>query len=157
MDEPKTEVEQPSEKNDEFTEMKKLAEERLSQIKYLQADFDNYRKHFEKERKAIIALANEELMFSMLPVLDAFDAAAKAGQGAEALHKKLLSVLEKHGLIAIDTQGRRFNPAHHEALVSEKGDEDGVILEEFQKGYMLNGKVLRTSKVKISMKGDING
>jgi len=159
MGESKIEAEKPSEKNDEMEEVKKLAEERLSRIKYLQADFDNYRKHFEKEKKAMIALANEELVASMLPVLDAFDAALKPGkdEGLEMLRKKLLSVLEKHGLVAIDAAGKRFDPLFHEALASEKGGENGVILEEIQKGYMLNGKVLRTSKVKISVKGDVNG
>lgn len=143
----------------ELEEMKKIAGERLAQLKYMQADFDNYRKHFEKEKLAIITLANEELMASMLPVLDAFDGALKSrkDEGLEMLQKKLLSVLEKHGLVAMEVAGKRFDHALHEALSGEEGKEDGMILEEYQKGYMLNGKVLRTAKVKISTKGDVNG
>ena len=65
------------------------------------------------------------------------------------IHEDLFRVLEKQGLMLIKTEGK-FYPKFHEALAQEKGEEDGIILEEFKKGYLLNGKLLRASKVKIS-------
>ena len=135
----------------------KLAEERLNQLKYLQADFDNYRKQFEKEKEQIIKLANETLVKELIVVLDDFDAAIKISvegenrKGLLTLKKKFFDILVNQGLKEIEALGKRFNPVFHEVLCKElsKHDEDEVI-EEIQKGYTLKSKVIRTSKVKVS-------
>ncbi|MDI6721343.1 MAG: nucleotide exchange factor GrpE [Candidatus Aenigmarchaeota archaeon] len=141
----------------ESEEKAKLAEERLSQLRYLQADFDNYRKRFEKEKEDIIRLADESLISELLAVLDDLDAALQATEntkdkeGIILVQRKFFKILEDHGLKQIDTEGKKFDPYFHEALLREAcGKEDGMILEEFQKGYALKSKVIRTAKVKIA-------
>lgn len=141
----------------ELEEKTKLAEERLNQLKYLQADFDNYRKNFEKEKEKIIELANENLVKELLVVVDDFERALqsieneKDKEGLIMLHKKFFKVLENQGLKKIEAVGKKFDPYHHEALSKEKSDkEDGVVLEEIQPGYVLKSKVIRHSKVKVA-------
>ena len=139
----------------------KLAEERLNQLKYLQADFDNYRKQFEKEKEQIIKLANETLIKELIVILDDFDAAIKISaegehrEGLLTLKKKFFNILINQGLKQIKALGRRFDPEFHEVLCKElsKHNEDEII-EEIQKGYVLKSKVIRTSKVKVSRKED---
>jgi len=140
-----------------FEEMKILAEERLNSIKYLQADFDNYRKNFEKEKEKIIELANENLIRELIIVLDDFDAAIRLSdkeefrEGLVRLKKKFFDILAKHGLKEIEALGKKFNPEFHEVLCEElsKHNEEEVI-EEIQKGYLLKSKLIRASKVKIA-------
>jgi len=141
----------------ELNEKTKLAEERLNQLKYLQADFDNYRKNFEKEKEKIIELANENLIKELIIILDDFEIALqsieneKNKEGLSLLHKKFFKILESHGLKRIETLGKKFDPYYHEVIKKEKSDkEDGIILEEIQPGYMLKSKVIRHSKVKVA-------
>lgn len=141
----------------ELAEKTALAEERLNQIKYLQADFENYRKNLEREKENIIKLANENLMLELLPLFDDFENAIKQAkqerEGLEMLYRKFLKICEAHGLKQIDAVGKKFDSALHEAIEKEFSDkEEGLVLEEFQKGFMLNSKVIRPSKVKIAVK-----
>ncbi len=140
-------------------EKTKLAEDRLNQIKYLQADFDNYRKNFEKEKRSIIKLANENLIKELLVILDDFEKALKLienetnKEGLAMLHAKFFKILQSNGLKEIESLGKKFDPNFHEALYKEVCDkEDGCIIEELQKGFMLESKVIRPSKVKIAEK-----
>src|SRR3989338_9019463 len=106
----------------ELDEKTMLAEERLNQLKYLQADFDNYRKNFDKEKETIIKLANENLVKDFLPLMDDFEKALESSpdkQGLSLLYKKFLKVLEAHGLRPIDSIGKKFDPFYHEALLKE--------------------------------------
>lgn len=155
------EKEEIEEKNEDLAKQlddaKKLAEERLSQLKYLHADFDNYRKKFEKEKESIIMLANESLITELIVVLDDFENSIKLvedkknREGIELLHKKFFDILARHGLKKIEALGKKFDPNFHEALYKElsKHEED-MIIEEIQKGYALKSKVIRPAKVKIS-------
>jgi len=147
----------------QLEEVKKLAEERLNQLKYLQADFDNYRKQFEKEKEQIIKLSNENLIRELIIILDDFENSIKSikneenKKGIELLHKKFYNLLEKHGLKSIDALGKKFDPNFHEVLCNELSEkEEGHILEEIQKGYCLCSKVIRPSKVKVSKKLERN-
>lgn len=150
----------------ELEEKTKSAEERLNQLKYLQADFDNYRKKFEKEKEKIIELANENLIKELLVIVDDFERALKSpenekNQGLIVLYRNLLKILEDQGLKKIEALGKKFDPYYHEALLKEKSNkEDGIILEEIQPGYMLKSKVIRYSKVKVAennQNGDSDG
>ena len=141
----------------ELTEKAKLADDRLNQLKYLQADFDNYRKKFDKEKEDIIRLANENLIKELLTVLDDLERSIKLIQdetnknGLVLVYKNFLKILEKHGLKQIESLGKKFDPNLHEVLMKEKSEkEEGVILEEIQKGFMLKSKVIRPSQVKIT-------
>lgn len=141
----------------ELKEQTKLAEERLNRLKYLQADFDNYRKKFDKEKEEIIRLANENLIKELIIILDDFEQALKLieneknKEGLELLHKKFFKILEDNGLKQIEALGKKFDPNFHEVLMKEiSGAEEGIILEEIQRGFMLQSKVIRPSKVKIA-------
>ncbi|ACL16926.1 nucleotide exchange factor GrpE [Methanosphaerula palustris] len=143
----------------ELGEQKHLAEERLNQIHYLQADFDNFRRWSEKERGSIVTLANEHLIGDLLVILDDFDRALPAleqeenRQGIQMIQKKLVKILNEYGLQPIECMGKRFDPNLHEVLCKERCDkEPDTIIEEIGKGYHLKSKVIRPSKVKISEK-----
>jgi molecular chaperone GrpE len=147
----------------------KLAEERLSALKYLQADFDNYRKWSEKEKASIIALANENLIKDLLVILDDFDQALPSlrqeqnRQGMLMIQKKIKKILSDYGLHPIECVGKKFDPHFHEVICRERSnDEPDTILEEIGTGYQLKSKVIRPSKVKIAehitkVEGENNG
>ena len=141
----------------ELEERGKLAEDRLNQLKYLQADFDNYRKNFERERENIVRLANEGLISDLLVVVDDFERAlsimkdGKDKDGVKMVYGNLIKILENQGLRPIETSGKKFDPNFHEVLCKEACDkDDGLILEELQRGFMLKSRVIRPSKVKIA-------
>jgi len=126
-------------------------------VQRIQAEFENFRKREEKERKHFIEFSNSGLIADLLPVLDSIDSAKKnTGQeekkGIELIEKQLNSVLGKYGLKEIECIGKKFNPEFHECLIKENNSEkeDNIVLEELQKGFMLKDKVLRHSKVKIN-------
>ncbi len=138
-------------------EQTRLAEERLNQLKYLQADFDNFRKWNSKEKEAITSFANERLISDLLVVLDDFDRALpelkqeKNQEGMLMVYKKLKKILAEYGLEPIDCIGKKFDPNCHEALCREQsGKETDTVLEDLGKGYRLKSKVIRPSKVKIA-------
>jgi molecular chaperone GrpE len=139
------EAEEPKEENKEKSYIEKLQR--------LQAEFENFVRRTEKEKSQILANANESLISELLPVLDNFELSIKhtKDKGIIIIYDELLRILEKQGLKKIDTT-KDFDPKFHEALLQEDGEEDGKILEELQKGYTLNDKLLRASKVKISKK-----
>jgi molecular chaperone GrpE len=135
----------------------RLAEERLDRLKYLQADFDNYRKWSEKDKGAIIALANENLIKDLLVILDDFDQALpsleqeKNKEGMMMVRRKMLKILKEYGLEPIACEGKKFDPHFHEVICMERCQkEQNTILEDMGKGYRLKTKVIRPSKVKIA-------
>lgn len=150
-----SEVERDKQLTQEITENK--TDEYLIRLKYLQADFDNYRKQFEKEKEAIMRLANEKLVRDLLVIADDLERAVlvaehgKIKDGLELLSKNFMKILEKYGLQRIETVGKPFNPYVHEAIAQEQSSEpDGMILEELLSGYTLHGKVIRPAAVKIA-------
>lgn len=144
--------------HEKIRELEEKVKEKDETLKRVQADFDNYSKFLERERKDFKTAVSADIIKDILPVLDDLEAAVKnegnenVRSGYKNFLSKVVSSLKKHGLEPIDCVGKKFDPNLHEALMQEKSDdkEDGMILEEFQKGYLLNGKVLRHSKVKIS-------
>lgn len=135
----------------------RLAEERLNRLKYLQADFDNFRKWSEKEKASIIALANENLIKDLLVILDDFDQALPClemeqnRQGMLMIQKKIIKILSEYGLHPIECIGKKFDPHFHEVICRERSNEESnTILEDLGKGYQLKSKVIRPSKVKIA-------
>ncbi len=123
----------------------------------LAADFDNYRKRVAREHLELTARANERLVNELLPVLDdlerALEAAAeheeaKLEEGVQLVHRQLASLLHRHGLTEIVTEGA-FDPHVHEALLAQPAEdaEEGSVLQVLQKGYKLGDKVLRPARV----------
>jgi len=143
----------------ELDEKTLLAEERLNRLKYLQSDFDNYRKWSEKEKGAIIVLANEKLIKDLLVILDDFERALPAleqeknKEGIGMVQKKFQKILAGYGLHPIECLGKKFDPNFHEVLCKEQCDkEPETILNEIETGYQLKSKVIRPSKVLIAEK-----
>lgn len=116
-----------------------------------QADFDNFRKRMEKEKQENILNANANLISDLLSVLDHFELSLNHNKdkGVVMIYEELTKILKDKGLKVVDTTGT-FNPRFHEAVITVDGERDGEILEEIQKGYLINDKLLRASKVKIS-------
>lgn len=145
----------------EIKEQDSKLEELTNTLKRLQAEFENHKKRVDKEVCERINYANAALIQKLLPVLDSFDDALKHkitltkeefAKGLELIHAQLITVLQKEGLRSIDTQGKKFDYQKNEALMTDCSPEkeDGIVLEEFQKGYLLKDLVLRTSKVKVN-------
>ncbi len=142
---------------------KQFAEERDSFLR-LNAEFDNFRKRTLKEKEEFIKYANEKLILELLDVFEArergvensrkSDNKDKLTEGMELVYKQFKNVLEKNGLIPIKAVGEKFDHYRHEAMMQTLTDEyeEDTILEEFARGYMLNGKVIRYSKVRVAKK-----
>jgi molecular chaperone GrpE len=139
------------------------ADEYLSQMKYLKADFDNYKKRMTREKEEFAKYANEKLVLEILDVLDNLERAleaAKSGngsnenllEGVEITYKQLLSTLEKEGVKCIKAEGEIFDPYLHECVMTENTDKyyEDAVIQEIQKGYKMDSKVIRHSKVKIA-------
>ncbi len=137
-------------------------EELENRLLRLQADFENYKKRMQKEKSALIQYANESLILDFLEILDNFDRAIDAMQdqkevrtvinGVQLVQKQFHDTLEKKGAKPMVSIGELFDPNFHEALGVFQTDEESedTIVEEFQKGYILNDKVIRHAKVKIA-------
>ncbi|MDE4908815.1 nucleotide exchange factor GrpE [Methanogenium marinum] len=141
----------------ELAEMTTLAEERLNQLKYLQAEFDNFRKWSEKEKGSVITLANENLIKDLLVILDDFEQALpsledeKDREGVGMVYQKMVKILARYGLEPITCMGGKFDPQFHEVLCRKQcSEESDTIVEEIGKGYRLKSKVIRPSKVMIA-------
>ena len=149
-------AEETKKKPDDKEQIKELTDS----LQRLQAEFENYKKRIDNEKQEFLKFAKAELLKKLLPVLDSFELALnnhenpeKFLKGVEMIFAQLYSLLEAEGLRPIKSKNQKFDPFKHEVLMSEETDkEEDVVLEEFQKGYMLNDKVLRHSKVKISKK-----
>ncbi len=149
-----------SKKEDKKSTEKETIAELTDTLQRLQAEFENYKKRIDKENAEFVKYAKAELVYKLLPLLDTFEIALKNTsdkekfvKGIEIVYAQLFSTLESEGLKPIEALGKKFDPYLHEVMLKQKSDkEDVIVLEELQKGYMLNGKVLRHSKVKISEK-----
>jgi molecular chaperone GrpE len=128
-------------------------------LKHLQAEFENYKKRSERENESYSKFANEHLIKEILPVIDHFELALKNTKqkdefykGMELVYAQLVGVLNDNGLKCIGCDCK-FDPYYHEVLLTEESEKDNnLILEELQKGYTLNDRVIRHSKVKIAKK-----
>lgn len=135
-----------------------------TQNSYLRAlaDFDNFRKRQREETARLTSNAREDLILKLLPMVDNFD---RALQAAEAEHsyeslvegvaltlKHIREMLQKEGLEPIDAVGQEFNPEFHEALMRIETGEypENTVVDELEKGYTLNGKVLRPARVRVA-------
>ncbi|MFH0748926.1 MAG: nucleotide exchange factor GrpE [Candidatus Bathyarchaeota archaeon] len=151
----------------ELEEEKAKAIDYLNQLKYLQADFENYKKRVKKEIDDTRQCANRRLILELLTVIDELDCAVEAGkqetgkaflEGVEMTLHKLNNILKKEGLIRIETVGKPFDPVKHEAVFRVSTDkEDGIILEEIRKGYMFKDVVIRPSLVKVAINNSKKG
>lgn len=131
-------------------------------IQKLKAEFDNYRKKTEGERQRQSERATVQLITEILPVLDDFERALKTatnnGQsdafriGIEQIYRKLTDILRKRGVTPIESVGKIFDPNFHEAVAHEESNihEDGEIIDELRRGYMVGSVLLRASMVRVA-------
>ena len=148
------------EKEEEVKEEGQEAGQDDSELRYLRlmADFQNYKKRVEKEKKDLYSYANEKIMTELLVVLDNFERALDHDtgdgfrEGIEMIFKQLTDVLEKSGLAEIPALGEEFDPNVHSAVMTEETEdyESGKVSGVMQKGYTLNGKVIRPTMVKVA-------
>ncbi len=127
----------------------------------LQAEFDNYKKRAYRERGEFVKFANEGLILELLDILDNFERGIKAAelkkdfgllhQGVDMISRQLHSLLESKGLIRIKSVGEKFDPHRHEAVEVAESPQvtEDTVSEELQPGYLLNGRIIRTAKVKV--------
>ncbi len=146
---------------------KKQLEEEKERFLRLSAEFDNFRKRTLKEKEEFIKYANEKLILELIDILENLergvesvkktDKRDKLIEGMELIYKQFKDVLEKNGLMPIKAVGEKFDPYKHEAIMITQTDEfeENTILEEFARGYMLNNKVIRYSKVRVSKKNEL--
>ena len=159
-DEPESEPEPEPEPEDPLTALQRERDEYLALAQRAQADFDNYRKRAAREAAAATQRAKSGLVGELLPVVDNLERAlGSAAEGEEHLaagvklvHSELVSVLNRNGVEQFDPAGEKFDPAVHEALSTreQEGSDSGVVLEVVEKGYRLNGNVLRPARVVVS-------
>jgi molecular chaperone GrpE len=144
---------------------KKRSEDYLTRLRYLQADFENQKKRFDRETEQIKNYSNERIIISLLDVVDELELAVKNGEistepeslieGVELTLKKLRKVLEQEGVTPIESpEGKVFDPARHNAVVTEEKEDvpECTVIEEIRKGYMMRGKVIRPTIVKVAVK-----
>jgi molecular chaperone GrpE len=125
----------------------------------LAADFENYKKRAARERQEYVTLANERLIAELIPILDDLERALAAAEqhqeaqleeGVSLVHRSLAALLERHGVSAIDTDGK-FDPHVHEALLSQPSEaEEGAVIDVVQKGYKLGDRVVRPARVVVA-------
>jgi len=142
----------------QLQECQKKRDEYLAGWQRAKADFINHKKEEMERMKSFFKYAAEEFIFKILPVIDNFNLAEKRllekGKNPEVflrIKKQLEDFLKNEGVEEIKAAGQRFNPDLHEAVeqVEMKDKESGSIIEEVQKGYKINGRLLRPAKVKV--------
>lgn len=150
-------------RSSELAEARKSAQESQERFLRVQADFDNFRRRSRTEKEVSAKYASQQLIEQLLPVVDNFERALSSSKvakdfdslikGIEMTSTQLEQILSQEGLKPIESVGVPFNPDFHQAIHKVESDahEEGIILEEIQKGYMLKDKVLRPALVKVSM------
>jgi len=143
---------------------KKRSQEYLTSLQYLQADFENQRKRFDRELHQVRSYCSERIVAQLLDVVDELELAIKAGKcadqnqkamidGIEMTYKKLRKVLEQEGVTPIECiVGKVFDPHCYDAIAAEERDDisECTVIEEIRKGYLLQEKVLRPAIVRVA-------
>lgn len=145
----------------ELEEKASKAEEYFSQLKRLAAEFDNYKKRMIREQSQAISMASKNLIVKLLPIIDDLERALKSideegsaetiANGVKLTHSDIKKLLQTEGVEEVNPQGEEFNPAEHEAVASIESEiEENCIIEVLQKGYKINGMVIRPAMVTVS-------
>lgn len=131
---------------------------------YVAAEMENYRKRMEREKENLLKYGNERVMSDLIQVIDNFDRMIDMLRpdedqkiknmvtGLDMVRKQFIDTLSKHGLTPVESVGKDFDPNFHEALAQEyaEGKKPNEVIKEFQKGYSLNGRLVRPAKVVVA-------
>jgi molecular chaperone GrpE len=168
--EPKVESSELEELRQQAEDLQKEKDELFGKLQRVSADYINFQKRASKQTADTIAYEKEKIIKTLLPALDNFEHTLQNAQstvrcpqaeaentdvflkGIRIIYDQILDILKSHGVERVDALGAKFDPALHEA-VSQKAEpekQDNIVLEEFQKGYKLNGRVIRPSRVIIN-------
>jgi molecular chaperone GrpE len=144
-------------------EMRKQADENQQRYLRVQADFDNFRRRSRLEKEDFAKYASLKLIEQLLPVVDNFERALSSSKdtkdfealvkGLDMTFRQLDQLLAQEGLTPIEAVGQPFNPEFHQAIMQVESEEheEGIVVEEIQKGYLLKDKVVRPAMVKVSV------
>lgn len=126
------------------------------------AEFDNYRKRIERDRRELIDRAEADVLTELLPVIDDLERAMQVNvsgehaegvrRGVEMIHRRMLDLLRRRGVTVVDAVGQPFDPHRHQAVTYEPvdGKPDGEVIEEFARGYLIGERLLRAAMVKVA-------
>ena len=143
----------------QMRDLQSQKDELFEKLQRLSADYANFQKRVPKQIADTIAYEKEKIIKTLLPALDNFEHTLQNADSAEnvdafvkgvqIIYDQMLDILKSHGVEVIKALGEKFDPAVHEAMMqkAEPDTKDNVVLEEFQKGYKLNTRVIRPSKV----------
>ena len=146
----------------QLDELQKEKDDLFAKLQRVSADYANFQKRAPKQISDTIAYEKEMIIKTLLPALDNFEHTLLNAQsienieafveGVRIIYKQMLDILKSHGVEPIKALGEKFDPALHEAMMqqSEPEQQDNIVLQEFQKGYRLNGRVIRPSKVVVN-------
>ncbi|MEM0447427.1 MAG: nucleotide exchange factor GrpE [Thermoplasmata archaeon] len=143
--------------------LKEVEEEKATywnSILRMKADFENYQKNTEKRLKEYEKISNEKIIKDLIEDLENFERVMEFArknndnlyESIKIIYDHFLSTMKKYGLEIIDSVGKPFDPECNEAVVVEEGDQDNLVVEEFSKGYKLNGILIKPSRVKVIKK-----
>jgi molecular chaperone GrpE len=123
------------------------------------AEFDNYRKRMDRERRDLADYTSADVVTELLPIIDNLERALQAAadddplrKGVELIHKQMLDMLRKRGVKPIETLGADFDPNFHQAVIHEESADhrEGEVMQELQRGYLLGDRLLRPAMVKVA-------
>jgi molecular chaperone GrpE len=160
--EPKAESSELDKLRQQAEDLQKEKNELFGKLQRISADYINFQKRVSKQTADTIAYEKEKIIKTLLPALDNFEHTLQNAHSAESadvllkgiriIYDQILDILKSHGVERIDVLGAKFDPALHEVIAqkAEPEKQDSIVLEEFQKGYKLNGRVIRPSRVIIN-------
>ncbi len=163
-EETESEAEETASEIDEVEGLKKSLDEANDKYVRLYADFENYKKIAARSREELLKYANDDLLSDVLTVIDHLELALQhteeskepnpLAEGVELTLKEMRNVLEKHGLVTVETLGKPFDPAVHHAMsqIETEDAKENTVVKEFRKGYMLKERVLRAAMVGVAKK-----
>jgi molecular chaperone GrpE len=145
---------------DEIVELRKERDSLHDRLLRQAAEFDNYRKRVERDRRDSVQFAAIDFVQELLPVIDDFERALQIDapgaesyrQGLEIIHRALMEMLRKRGVTPIEAVGTTFDPQVHQAVAYEEAQDrhDGEVMEQFTRGYRLGDKLIRPAMVKVA-------
>ena len=146
--------------NDPLEELRREKDSLQDRLLRTAAEFDNYRKRVERERRDLADYMKADILAELLPIVDNFERALQAPssdidslrKGVELIHKQMHDFLRKRGVTPIEALGADFDPNFHQAVIHETSPlhREGEVIEELQRGYMLGDKLLRPAMVKVA-------
>jgi molecular chaperone GrpE len=156
---PQQEHQQEETQPDPLEELRRERDALQDRLLRTAAEFDNYRKRMDRERRDLADYTAGEVMKELLPIIDNLERALQASaqdeplrKGVELIHRQMLDMLRKRGVKPIEALGSDFNPNFHQAVIHEESADhrEGEVMEELQRGYVVGDKLLRPAMVKVA-------